>query len=1139
MRTTVVVLVILLFSVTAVYAENINVVYNFDEPVITDTQDGTVSISIRNTWNRSIASWPVLPVRTARVLLPQGHQVVNIKVEVPYWLELANGATVEHGKRTRTLSGRDPGAWLPSSLPDTTIYNSDDPYPDQLWQVMGTYAKRGASIFIANLHPVIYLPQSGQLYYAPEMELVVETAPAEFDTETLPFRNLPADHRAIMQSVDNPQMLKHYVRQTKATTDSIDYLIVTPVNLETAVQSFADHKASYYGLSVQIDTLAWIWANVAGADAQEKLRNHITNLYETANLKYVLLVGDADGPDEEIIPMRKLYVTGTDPDTWYTYTDEYMASDLYYACLDGSYNYDGDAYWGETDDGPLGGDVDLLFDVHVGRFPVETVAELNNMIDKTIAFETSASSYKALFIGEMLDSVTWGGDNKDEVYSYMPAVPLTTLFERDGTYSKTNIINAINSNTHQWLNHLGHAAVTINMGFSSGSVSSLTNTKYYVGYTQGCYCGSIDSRDDYGSFGSTDCVIEWFTAKHNAGAFAYLANTRYGFYLEGSVYGPSNVFDWEFADAIFNEKIINLGIANDDSKEDCIGMLDPFNMMRWVFYELLLFGDPHTPLQFQPVESSDGEIEIDDVYGCTDIIEVEVTDADLSDSTITVFISSTTETTPETVTLYKATYFGHYKGTITNETGSPTTDGVLQVNAGDEITVEYVDADDGQGGTFVSKYDVADVDCEPPLFGGLVSAIPGDSQVTLSWNPALDDAAVTYNIYRADVSGGQNFTNPTFSTTALEFTDHTVTNFTPYYYVVRAQDAFGQEETNSIEIAATPIGPVVIWEETWDSKWDHEWEIINGEGPETWNDENPCNRSSGLMDGNFIVVDSDCAGYENMNEHLISEVIDVSGYQMISLRFSQFHVNYQGENADVDVWLDGGEVMNVAAYTDDIEEITTIDLSEYEFDTIRLRFHYYNAYWDFYWLLDNIQVLGYLPLCETNEDCDDNLFCNGTETCDEGICISSLPPCADDGLFCNGVESCDEEDDECEQLSVPDCSDDSLFCNGDEYCNEGADQCDSTGNPCDPDTQICNEVTDVCDEQTDDDSIDDDTTDDDTTDDDTVDDDIADDDVTDDDVADDDVADDDVTDDDSDGDDDNTTGDDDDDDDNDDDGCGC
>ncbi len=64
-----------------------------------------------------------------------------------------------------------------------------------------------------------------------------------------------------------------------------------------------------------------------------------------------------------------------------------------------------------------------------------------------------------------------------------------------------------------------------------------------------------------------------------------------------------------------------------------------------------------------------------------------------------------------------------------------------------------------------------------------------------------------------------------------------------------------------------------------------------------------------------------------------------------------------------------------------------------------------------------------------------------------------------DGVYCNGSETCVE--DSCQEGTPISCLDDGLFCNGDEVCNELTQGCGSTGNPCETGS-TCNEVTDQC-----------------------------------------------------------------------------
>ncbi|MFC1889942.1 cohesin domain-containing protein, partial [Thermodesulfobacteriota bacterium] len=110
--------------------------------------------------------------------------------------------------------------------------------------------------------------------------------------------------------------------------------------------------------------------------------------------------------------------------------------------------------------------------------------------------------------------------------------------------------------------------------------------------------------------------------------------------------------------------------------------------------------------------------------------------------------------------------------------------------------------------------------------------------------------------------------------------------------------------------------------------------------------------------------------------------------------------------------------------------------------------------------------------------CDDGLWCDGSETCDEQDgCQAGTDPCPDDALFCNGEESCDEEDDQCLDTGDP-CPDDGLWCNGEESCDEAGDRCDVTdvpdcGDGVDCTADSCNEAADSCDNIADDSFCDD------------------------------------------------------------------
>ena len=74
-------------------------------------------------------------------------------------------------------------------------------------------------------------------------------------------------------------------------------------------------------------------------------------------------------------------------------------------------------------------------------------------------------------------------------------------------------------------------------------------------------------------------------------AFAGVWNSRSGCGLKSTTDGPSQRYHREFWDAVFGENITLISKANQDSKEDNLWHIEEYNM-RFVFYELNLFGDP-------------------------------------------------------------------------------------------------------------------------------------------------------------------------------------------------------------------------------------------------------------------------------------------------------------------------------------------------------------------------------------------------------------------------------------------------------------------------------------------------------------------------------------------------------------------
>jgi hypothetical protein len=379
-----------------------------------------------------------------------------------------------------------------------------------------------------------------------------------------------------------------------------------------------DYRSWYYGV-VSAQWYDWetysagdlmIRAIVeTGLDEQTMIRNFIIDAYNYWGTRYVLLGGDGDGADvggesgDDIIPARGFWTGLTSKECM----PPNIPADMYYSCLDGTFDHNGNGTYGEPDDGPGGGEVDLFAEVYVGRAPVDSSTEVSNFVKKTLAYESAPFLPKALMIGEDLGWPSWGGDFKDEVkdgcsnYGYttvgfpQPPFAVDTLYDRDypgNDWPKLELINRLNNNPNI-VNHIGHANPTSVMKLYNSDVDALTNSNYFFGYTQGCYAGSFDDRwfEPTCSYGSSDCILEHFVVDDH-GAFAFIGNSRYGWgSVSGNTNGMSQRFDRQFWDAVFGEGITKVGIANADSKEDNVGLIGNY-YIRWCYYELNLFGDP-------------------------------------------------------------------------------------------------------------------------------------------------------------------------------------------------------------------------------------------------------------------------------------------------------------------------------------------------------------------------------------------------------------------------------------------------------------------------------------------------------------------------------------------------------------------
>ncbi len=131
-----------------------------------------------------------------------------------------------------------------------------------------------------------------------------------------------------------------------------------------------------------------------------------------------------------------------------------------------------------------------------------------------------------------------------------------------------------------------------------------------------------------------------------------------------------------------------------------------------------------------------GEIALDAaIYSCDGNVGVVVEDADLvGDGSATVTMTSSAGDS-EILTLTETpASSGHFEGSIPTSGNAPSTnDGVLQVTGGGTLQAEYIDADDGNGGTNVSRTASAPLDCTAPTVSDLQVSGIGATRARVTW----------------------------------------------------------------------------------------------------------------------------------------------------------------------------------------------------------------------------------------------------------------------------------------------------------------------------------------------------------------------------------------------------------------------
>ncbi len=570
----------IVFSLSAQIVEK---TFIFNNPQFEQYQDYE-QISFDNCVQGAEVGNPNLPWHSVSLLLPQNTEARDIEFEFTDFIEVDGEHNLYPYQAPRPLSVTEE---IPFAK-NENVYASEEVYPAKYSSDVKTQYLNGYSFAFTGFTPVRYVPATGKLSYAQKVTVRVKYETSRVDKSKM-LNTSPEVKARVERLAQNPESLGLYSSNTRQKSiGGYELLVITP---QEWVSHFDDYKAHYEarGLRTEVVALEDIYASSEGRDEQEKIRTYISQEYEDNGIMMVLLGGDSN-----VVPYRGLYCYVMED-----YEDPGLPSDMYYVCLDGTWNDDNDELWGEV------GEDDLLPELAIGRMPFNNEEQFNNMMHKTLEYQTNPvlGEFNDIVLGaEHLGDGYYGSNDlelligeQNEDYYTTVGIPEDYNFHRvyaNGATGWSGAIfrNKINEVGGGYVHHVGHA----NTDYVAGWYVNTTNDNsfaqldgvthnYNFFHSHGCICGDFTKT----------CMLERLV-NISTGFVAATGNSRYGWYIPWGD-GPARHLHREFIDSYYHDRLPYIGTAFVEMKimtaPYVTDMWGENGALRWNMYCINILGD--------------------------------------------------------------------------------------------------------------------------------------------------------------------------------------------------------------------------------------------------------------------------------------------------------------------------------------------------------------------------------------------------------------------------------------------------------------------------------------------------------------------------------------------------------------------
>ena len=525
---------------------------------------------------------PSLPIELRQIVIPCNATVTNIEVISKNENVLAGTFDILPAQTPRSYSPYEPEPAFVD--PDPGIYGSSEIYPRELVVCGSTETKSGFRLGGVNIYPLRYIPAERKLVFCSELTLRIHYQEGTFPPVRRGERQLARAISDLQTMVSNPEDIERFAPPVSNASFGSPYLppgnyehvIITPYVGKDTLQKLADWRTKK-GMPSRVVCVESLMT-YPGRDTAEKMRNFIKDADTTWHTDF-FFIARRDYPS---LQFRRLCPTGT----------TVFPGDMYFSCLNGTYNADNDTFWGEYPSDS----VDFLSDVFVGMITLDGTnwgTEASRYLSKLFRYEKSADTTyfnRALIFWnagpagypDSVANVTPAGWVDAKIYSAAAtAQALTDSLNRGYGY--------FSAQAHG----MTDAICTSPYWYSTNSIALTNTNRLNVCIT---VCCDVAGWDRTGTTNG-DCIAENMSVHSANGFVANIMNTRSGWMNVAELF--NYMFFWKFLPKDGTARCsayVYVGQALARVKDQFRTMYPTSSYWRYEAYERTLFGDPAIPL---------------------------------------------------------------------------------------------------------------------------------------------------------------------------------------------------------------------------------------------------------------------------------------------------------------------------------------------------------------------------------------------------------------------------------------------------------------------------------------------------------------------------------------------------------------